>query len=425
MDEENYFIEKALEEEQQANKENAKTSSIVQKLFIALGIKILSSIKNTYKDMEDEKDISYFNFKSFLKPRELKEFKNLVSGYKKDIEKDDSFTFLSKYEDSISNSLLSKYDYLLSLPQISRETKLITQVEFDVSKVMSNFENVLNMHLAQTYFQKYDKTQFDVFKFLGEGTKIDSSYLNQDLVQKILDYPWSGEDFSDRIWKNKEKLIQSLREDLTTHFIAGDSYEATAKRVQDKLDSNYFDAYRVIQTESSRVLMEADKDAHEDMGLKKYKILATLDSRTSEICREEDGEIYQYKDMVIGKNAPPFHPMCRTVIVPYDEDTAHFGERIARGLDNKNYNVPSSMTYKEWHSKHIDATKEAEIIKAQAQDKRLKKEFQKLKEALGDDAPKTFTKYKNMKNKGTEDFKELRQKYNNKIKVKFSTININ
>jgi len=50
--------------------------------------------------------------------------------------------------------------------------------------------------------------------------------------------------------------------------------------------------------------------------LEKYQIIATLDGRTSDVCKDEDGNIY-----FVGKGPlPPFHPNCRTSIAPYFPD---------------------------------------------------------------------------------------------------------
>ena len=50
--------------------------------------------------------------------------------------------------------------------------------------------------------------------------------------------------------------------------------------------------------------------------VKKYKYLATLDGRTSDICRALDGQVFE-----VGKGpVPPMHINCRSQRVPYEED---------------------------------------------------------------------------------------------------------
>ena len=52
---------------------------------------------------------------------------------------------------------------------------------------------------------------------------------------------------------------------------------------------------------------EKAQKAYDELDIDKYKILATLDKRTSEICQKLDGEVFNVKDAVIGVNMPPFH----------------------------------------------------------------------------------------------------------------------
>jgi SPP1 gp7 family putative phage head morphogenesis protein len=55
-------------------------------------------------------------------------------------------------------------------------------------------------------------------------------------------------------------------------------------------------------------------------GVKEYEILAVQDRRTSKVCKEQDGKIYKFNKMEVGVNYPPFHPNCRTTIIPVLED---------------------------------------------------------------------------------------------------------
>ena len=49
-------------------------------------------------------------------------------------------------------------------------------------------------------------------------------------------------------------------------------------------------------------------------------LLATLDSKTSEICRRLDGKVFDMKDFQAGVTATPFHPYCRTTKAPHFDD---------------------------------------------------------------------------------------------------------
>ena len=88
--------------------------------------------------------------------------------------------------------------------------------------------------------------------------------------------------------------------------------------------------------------------------MEKYEILATLDGRTSEICRDMDGKVFGIKDYEVGTTAPPFHPNCRSTTVPYFDDEFTEGEqRAARDGDGETYYVPADLKYKDWERKFL------------------------------------------------------------------------
>ena len=106
--------------------------------------------------------------------------------------------------------------------------------------------------------------------------------------------------------------------------------------------------------EGAFIIEQATLKGYEEDGIDEYEILATLDLKTSPICREQDGKVYKTKDAVTGVNLPPFHWYCRTTTIPYFEDHQE-SERMARTRKkNKNYKVPSSMKYKEWYKKYVE-----------------------------------------------------------------------
>ena len=107
-------------------------------------------------------------------------------------------------------------------------------------------------------------------------------------------------------------------------------------------------------TESAAIATEAEKACYKELDVDEYKIIATLDKRTSQICREMDGKHFPVSEMKAGVTAPPFHPWCRTDTAPYFDDWEEMGispERAARDQADQVYYVPENMTYREWESK--------------------------------------------------------------------------
>ena len=108
-------------------------------------------------------------------------------------------------------------------------------------------------------------------------------------------------------------------------------------------------AARLIMTEQAFFASAATKDSYLEFGVKEFEIIATLDSHTSEICRDLDGRHFPMKDYEPGVTAAPFHVYCRSTTCPYFDAEFTEGEmRAARGEDGKTYYVPADMKYEDW-----------------------------------------------------------------------------
>ena len=76
------------------------------------------------------------------------------------------------------------------------------------------------------------------------------------------------------------------------------------------------------------------------------------------MCRSMDGKHFPMSEYMPGATAPPLHPRCRSITVPYfdDEYSDLFNNgsmRAARNGDGKTYYVPADMTYREWEKKLV------------------------------------------------------------------------
>ena len=69
------------------------------------------------------------------------------------------------------------------------------------------------------------------------------------------------------------------------------------------------------------------------LGVERYKIVASFDQDTCELCGAMDGQVFKMSEYQAGLTAPPFHPWCRCCTAPYFEDMAGIGERWTRNQD--------------------------------------------------------------------------------------------
>ncbi|MBS5694535.1 MAG: minor capsid protein, partial [Bifidobacterium dentium] len=190
-----------------------------------------------------------------------------------------------------------------------------------------------------------------------------------------------------------------------------------------KLESDRKAVERVVQTERAYVNSRAALESYKKLGVKKYQILATLDLKTSNICREmdhkgrnKDEPFFYLDEYKVGLTAPPFHCNCRTTTVPYFDDFTEDEKRAMRDEEGKSKKVPADMTYDEWYKKYVKDNPKALIEERKIKNKSSdKKQYEKYKEILGDEAPKTFEDFRKMKYNDTNKYKALETKYNDSV----------
>lgn len=220
----------------------------------------------------------------------------------------------------------------------------------------------------------------------------------------MLNTSWAndGKNFSDRIWARKDKLLNSLDTDLRQGLITGKSPDKIAEEIAHKLDVSKSNAKRLVQTESAAIHSRARKAMYERMGVEKYEIVATLDLRTSDICREMDGKIFKTKDYEEGVTAPHFHVNCRTTTIPcFDDDIQDeiVERRAARDMRTGKSTTVPDMTYKTWFKRYVQPVND-------------EKEFKRILNVLGYQVVENLDKYRSIKYNDIERYEQINREVN-------------
>ena len=149
-----------------------------------------------------------------------------------------------------------------------------------------------------------------------------SSFIELPTGEHVLKSIWcaDGKHWSDRVWANKSKLQEMLEQSLMDSIVRGVPKSEAVKEFQKQFGVSFSQADRITRTELNYVQNQATADRYKAAGVKKYQILAALDERTSEICQEMNGQIFEFGKEEVGVNYPPFHPNCRTTIIPVLEE---------------------------------------------------------------------------------------------------------
>jgi len=328
---------------------------------------------------------------------------------------------LQEYIDLVNESI-GKYNLKLTnmsiKARITRYQALEKQIDAILQRLYAlEYEYKGKELLKEVYTDAYYRTWFNIDQY--HGFHQEFAQINPRTIDALIKYPFNGANFSSRIWKQKDHMLQALKEDITTMLVQGRNPQTLAKDFARRFETKEYEAYRLLHTESSFIIEQGTLAGYKEDGVEKYQILATLDMKTSDICREQDGKVYDVDKATVGVNYPPFHPFCRTTTVPYYEDEDEVGTRKARDpVTGKTYEVPANMTYKEWYDKYIKNNPEAILAEKKWKNRYAdRKQYERYKKVLGKDlGVSSFDDFQNLKYNNTEKWEEIKAYYRYKKK---------
>ena len=261
--------------------------------------KELSRIGTTY--MKDN-NLSYHDALKLLKSDEYKVWKKDLHDYMKEYNK------LLKTAPLEAKKLYLEIETLSAKSRMSHLDSLRAQVDMEMVKLIFGVEDSAKNALTSVYRDTF----IEVTKDLGIN-----AIVSRDKIKTVLDRPWSGANFSQRIWSNTDKLAQTVKQEIVNGMIQGINLQTMAKRVSERFETaKKNDVERLLRTEVNYTLNQATLDGYKEAGIEKYEFSATLDSRTSQICSELHGEVFEIKKIAVGLNYPPMHPRCRSTTIP-------------------------------------------------------------------------------------------------------------
>ena len=247
---------------------------------------------------------------------------------------------------------------------ITKLEALKIQTQQSLEELFSKVNSTVKQGAGKSYTTGYYHTAFELQKGFGVG--FDISSIDQSQLEKVLSKPWANDkyNFSQRIWGYKNQLISTVHSILTENIKLGSDPQKAIDKIAVAMKNSKENAGRLVMTEEAYFSSLSQRDCFEKLGVEKYEIVATLDDRTSAICQNLDGKVYDLKDYQAGATAPPFHPYCRSTTAPwFDTDFGILGERTARDGDGKTYYIPEDFTYPEWKKAFVDGDKSAFDLK--------------------------------------------------------------
>ena len=236
---------------------------------------------------------------------------------------------------------------------LTRSRGLFEQIGEQIKALGQKEQITLRQGLSNIYTDQFLRQVYD----LGQSITVKANFnrLNPALIQKTLDYPWSGAMFSDRLWQDKERLGRNLRVGLTQSMILGEGIPQITDRINKGIDTARYNAERVARTETKRVTYCAHDDVYKDTGVEelKYRCANGGDSRTCQYCRADNGKVFKRGE----EPTLPRHPNCRCVYIPVVSDTFEDNE-----LNELTGSVRGAENYEKWREAEAKKQEEVKIV---------------------------------------------------------------
>ena len=375
--------------EHSQNQQGIRCYADIEKQYRQAQKQIEGQIAAWYQRFADNNGVTLADARKILTSKELEELKWDINRYIQYGE-----------ENAINGTWVKQLENASTRYHISRLEALKLQTQQSLEVLFGNQLDSIDSAMKSIYTSGYYHTAYEIQK--GIGVAWDFAALDDKTISKVINKPWAvdGKNFSERIWGNRQKLVNELNTELTRNIILGQDPQKAIDAIARKMNTSKNVTGRLVMTEEAFFSSAAQKDCFAELDVEQFEIVATLDSHTSEICQEMDGKHFPMSQWEVGVTAPPFHVRCRSTTVPFfDDEFDSVGERAARGEDGKTYYVPSDMTYKQWQGSFVESDKIG-LQEATPDDTiKAKKEVKQVAEELkAENFPSVFTAKSEMKN---------------------------
>lgn len=330
--------------EQAAHQQGVQCYADIEKQYRQAQKQLEGQIAAWYQRFASNNGVTLAEAKRMLNAKELAELKWDVNQY-----------IQYGQENAINGTWVKQLENASARFHISRLEALKLQTQQSIEVMFGNQLDSIDSTMRNVYKSGYYHTAYEIQKGVGVGW--DFSALDDKQISKVINKPWAvdGKNFSERIWGNRQKLVNELNNTLTQNIILGKDPQKAIDEIARKMNTSKTNAGRLVMTEEAFFSSAAQKDCFTELDVEQFEIVATLDSHTSDICRGMDGKHFPMSEWKVGVTAPPFHVHCRSTTVPYfDDEFDAVGERAARDEETgKTYFVPGNMTYEQWSKKFV------------------------------------------------------------------------
>lgn len=334
-----YWAERALNEALMGERSVLEYENALLDAYRVALREIKKDLESFFSKYAKENKVTYAEARRRLVSSEMNEFKATVK------------MWLDYARQNGWNRVYIQYlEKLLNMKYITRlemiEADIRYQIELIENNKEKNIKDLMEINYLAAYYVRYHDFATGAEMSVRFDT-IDAHTLAQAVAKK-----WNEGNYSTRVWNDRNRLVKSMATILPQSFSRGLNVNKLGDMLAKELNVSQNRGRTLARTEINNICNQADLAVYKAAGIKKYQFVATLDLRTSEICRSMDNTVHEVSQARTGINFPPLHPNCRSTTVAYHEDLQDL-ERIAKDSEGKNIRVPRGMSQEEWIKKYV------------------------------------------------------------------------
>ena len=304
-----YWLSRAIDRD---NLDKDREQRLLKELF--------ALYEDAYKDTQeklfafyvkygDEKGLSYKDAKKSLKAIELKECSNRIkrlSDLKNNIDTS------TPYGKERAKQIQKEIQLLRSRGIVTREMALMDSINEKWIQVAYKIDVKLGDLIKETYKREYQ----DSLREAG----VSPIRISDKTMESAILVPTFGEHFSERVWKNKDKIVTFARTEIRKGLVEGTNVRKTAKKLEKQMGVSNYEAMRLVVTENAIARTNGSLEGYrESRVVEKVIVIPVGDKRTCPECMDLDGVVIPLEQAIVGVNVPPIHPKCRCAVAPYIE----------------------------------------------------------------------------------------------------------
>lgn len=349
MQDKKYWQERMINQVLMGERSVLEYERMLEDAYNASLAEINKEIQAFYGKYAKDNQIPYAEARRRLNAGELKEFQALLKKW-----------YALAQEHNMSREYIEYLKELGNRVYISRLESLQASIRAEIEALKTDQYKSMTELLFINYMAAYYAANYTMTH--GLGFSVNFAEIDKLGIETAVKTRWDKRNYSDSIWNDKDKLLDTMNKILPQSFSRGLNSNKLGDMIAKELNTSKNKGRALARTEVNYLCNQADLTTYKAIGIEKYEFLATLDLRTSEICRGMDEFIGKVTQATVGVNFPPMHVNCRSTTIPHFEDQ-EVEERVARNQEGKTIKVPRRMSQESWIKQYVPEEQQENLLK--------------------------------------------------------------